>query len=88
VAHWQIPTQPALVAYLWSWLENQVMAAMKALPLGQTDGQRLLLALGDRLEAIAHTTTLLTDGEIGSFAPGLALLSSHHETQYSRLFRS
>ena len=88
VAHWQIPTQPALVAYLWSWLENQVMAAMKALPLGQTDGQRLLLALGDRLETIAHRATLLTDDELGSFAPGLALLSSHHETQYSRLFRS
>lgn len=88
VAHWQIPTLPALVAYLWSWLENQVMAAMKALPLGQTDGQRLLFALGDRLEAIAHRATLLTDDELGSFAPGLALLSSHHETQYSRLFRS
>lgn len=88
VAHWQIPTQPALVAYLWSWLENQVMAAMKALPLGQTDGQRLLLALGDRLDAIAHRATLFTDDELGSFVPGLALLSSHHETQYSRLFRS
>ena len=40
----------ALAAYLWAWLENQVMAAMKAVPLGQTDGQRMLLALGARLE--------------------------------------
>jgi urease accessory protein len=88
VAHWQIPTQPALVAYLWSWLENQVMAAMKALPLGQTDGQRILLKLGELLGPIAARATSLEDDELGSFAPGLALLSSHHETQYSRLFRS
>ncbi|HWH79729.1 MAG TPA: urease accessory UreF family protein [Candidatus Binatus sp.] len=87
-AYWQISAQPALVAYLWSWLENQVMAAMKALPLGQTDGQRMMLKLGDRVVSIAARAALLEDDELGSFAPGLALLSSHHETQYSRLFRS
>jgi urease accessory protein len=48
VAQWHIPAQPALVAYLWAWLESQVMAAIKLVPLGQTDGQRILLALGDR----------------------------------------
>jgi urease accessory protein len=88
VAHWQISTQPALVAYLWSWLENQVMAAIKALPLGQTDGQRMLFKLGAQLGPIAARAASLEDDELGSFAPGLALLSSHHETQYSRLFRS
>jgi len=87
-AQWQIPTQPALVAYLWAWLENQVMAAVKALPLGQTDGQRMLLALGERLSAIAEHATSLEEDDLGSFTPGLALLSSWHETQYSRLFRS
>jgi urease accessory protein len=85
---WQISPQPALVAYLWAWLENQVMAAVKAVPLGQTDGQRMLLALGDRLGSMAARAALLEDEELGSFAPGLALLSSQHETQYSRLFRS
>jgi len=88
VSQWQIPAQPALVAYLWAWLENQVMAALKAVPLGQTDGQRMLLALGDRLGAIADRAAMLADDDLGSFAPGLALLSSQHETQYSRLFRS
>jgi urease accessory protein len=88
VAHWQISAQPALVAYLWAWLENQVMAAVKTVPLGQTDGQRMLLTLGDRLGATAALAASLEDDELGSFAPGFALLSSHHETQYSRLFRS
>lgn len=88
VAQWQIPAQQALVAYLWAWLENQVMAAIKLVPLGQTDGQRILLALGERLAATAERAASLPDDELGSFAPQLAILSSRHETQYSRLFRS
>jgi urease accessory protein len=86
VRHWSIPLRDALVAYLWSWLENQVMAAVKAMPLGQTAGQKILLALGERLEGIASRT--LEEERWSNFAPGLAFLSARHETQYSRLFRS
>ncbi|MGQ0546796.1 MAG: urease accessory protein UreF [Betaproteobacteria bacterium] len=82
---WGIAPEEALVAYLWSWLENQVMAAIKAVPLGQTDGQRMLLSLGGRLQAIAEKAKSLKPCNL---APGLAFLSSRHETQYSRLFRS
>lgn len=78
---WGIPARQALTAYLWAWLENQVMAAVKAVPLGQTDGQKILLVLGARLQDVS-------EDEPGNFAPGLAILSSLHETQYSRLFRS
>lgn len=85
---WGIEPRTALVAYLWAWLENQVMAALKAVPLGQTDGQKILLALGARLEGIATEAAALEDDELGNFTPGLALLSAKHETQYSRLFRS
>ncbi len=85
---WQIEAQEALQAYLWSWLENQVMAAVKAVPLGQTDGQRMLLSLANRIPDIVDRAIALRDEDIGSFAPGLAILSSKHETQYSRLFRS
>ena len=81
VRAWGIAPRQALVAYLWAWLENQVMAAVKAVPLGQTDGQKMLLALGARLQE-------MNEEEPGNFAPGLAILSSRHETQYSRLFRS
>ena len=81
VRAWGIPARQALTAYLWAWLENQVMAAVKAVPLGQTDGQKMLLALGAKLGEVGEE-------EPGNFAPGLAMLSSFHETQYSRLFRS
>ena len=52
VAAWGVPEREALVAYLWSWMENAVMAAVKCVPLGQTDAQRALLELGDRIEAL------------------------------------
>lgn len=86
--HWKIEPEAALQAYLWAWLENQVMAAVKAVPLGQTDGQRMLLALGERISALLPKIASMKDDDIGNFAPGLAMLSSQHETQYSRLFRS
>lgn len=87
-AHWGIEPGTALQAYLWAWLENQVMAAVKAVPLGQTDGQRMLLVLGDRISALVPEILRMKDDDTGNFAPGLAMLSSMHETQYSRLFRS
>lgn len=82
---WNLEPRAALVAYLWSWLENQVMAAVKAVPLGQTAGQKILLNLGNRLEELAQQAQTT---QFANFAPGLAILSSRHETQYSRLFRS
>lgn len=75
----------ALLAYLWSWLENQVMAAVKAVPLGQTAAQKILLSLGERLEELAQAAQTAAPA---NFVPGLAMLSALHETQYSRLFRS
>jgi urease accessory protein len=81
----QLDPREALVAYLWSWLENQVMAAVKAVPLGQTAGQKMLLALGSRLDELAKRAET---AEPLNFIPGLAVLSTRHETQYSRLFRS
>jgi urease accessory protein len=81
----KLDPREALVAYLWSWLENQVMAAVKAVPLGQTAGQKILLSLGSKLEAIADAAPSVL---LSNFVPGLAALSARHETQYSRLFRS
>jgi urease accessory protein len=88
VVQWELDAGHALIAYLWSWLENQVMAALKAVPLGQTDGQKILYALAARLDTVAARAATLADDDLGNLAPGLALLSSLHETQYSRLFRS
>jgi urease accessory protein len=88
VVQWRIPARSALLAYLWAWLENQVMGALKAVPLGQTDGQRLLLKLAERLPGVLDAAAATADADLCNYTPGLAILSSRHETQYSRLFRS
>ena len=88
VAAWRIDAREALSAYLFAWIENQVMAAIKAVPLGQTQGQRILGGLAQRIDAIVERAALAGDEDLCNFAPGLALASSRHETQYSRIFRS
>lgn len=87
-AHWQIPVEEAIAAYLWAWTENQVMAALKSVPLGQTAGQRLLLALGERLPDLAKQVAATPLESSANFLPMFAISSSLHETQYSRIFRS
>jgi len=77
-----------LAAYLRAWAENQVMAALKAVRLRQTSGQRILLALGERIPKIAQRAMTLGEHEVSNFAPAFAIASCRHETQYSRLFRS
>ena len=83
-----LPAAAALTAYVWAWLENQVLAAMKTIPLGHSAGQRLLVQLGARIPAAVALARSIADEDVSSFAPGLALASSRHETQYTRLFRS
>jgi len=83
-----VPAPDALTAYLWSWLENQVLAAMKTMPLGQVGGQKMLFALGAAIPAVLAGVQQIADDDVGSFAPGLAIASARHEGQYSRLFRS
>ncbi len=93
-AAWSIPPGDSLLAYLWSWAENQVLVAVRTLPLGQSAGQRVLQDIGTSVAAAsvaaaAHGADRTGKSLRGSnFAPALAILSSRHETQYSRLFRS
>jgi urease accessory protein len=88
VAAWKLPARDAVGTYMFAWVENQVLAAVKCVPLGQTDGQRLMLSLGERIAPLADAALVIDDRDLANFAPGLALASARHETQYSRLFRS
>ncbi len=87
-ARWQIAPEAALTAYLWSWAENQVMAALKAVPLGQAAGQRLLAELGSQIPSVAVDAQKLPKTAWSNFTPAFAIACARHETQYSRLFRS
>ena len=84
----QAPLNQALQAYAFGWAENMTQAALKAVPLGQSSGQRMLAALARAIPEAVRTAQSLTDETRQAFSPMLAILSSRHETQYSRLFRS
>ena len=83
-----VPHDAALLGLLFSMIENQVLACVKSVPLGQVSGQRLLLSLHPVLEAAANHAQRLGDDELCNWAPGLSLLSMQHEVQYSRIYRS
>jgi len=85
---WQIGAAETLSGYLWAWSENQVLGAVKLVPLGQSAGQRLLHRLTDSMPGIVAQAMTLGDEAIGVGVVSQALASALHESQYSRLFRS
>ena len=77
-----------LQAYAFGWAENMVQAAIKAVPLGQNAGQRILTQLAQHIAPAVDHALQMTDDTRQAFSPMLAIVSAQHETQYSRLFRS
>jgi urease accessory protein len=75
-------------AYLWTWAENQALAALKLLPIGQSAGQRILNSILIEIPDLCDHALHIEDADIGASVPRLSMASALHETQYSRLFRS
>ena len=85
---WGLSCQDTLSAYLWGWLENQVLSAVKLVPLGQVAGQQLLYRLATEIPVCVEQALALADQDLGGSAWGQIVASCRHEMQYSRLFRS
>ena len=83
-----IPCEPALGAFLHALTANWISAGVRLVPLGQTDGQRVLAALEAVVAATAQRALATPLNEIGSAAFRADLATMRHETQYTRLFRS
>jgi urease accessory protein len=86
--HWGISVEAASQGYLWAWLENQVTAAVKLIPLGQSQAQRALDQNLNTLSQVLTEAKKVPTANFGASLPGLAIASALHETQYTRLFRS
>ena len=82
------PLRESMLAFAAGWCDNMVAAAIKAVPLGQVAGQRLLDALAPHVPMVVDAALAMADDQRQAFAPMLAVLSARHEAQYSRLFRS
>jgi urease accessory protein len=82
------PVRAIALAFAAGWAEAMVQAALKAVPLGQTAGQRVLAGLGEEIPAAVEAALAIELPAMQAFTPMLAILASRHEVQYSRLFRS
>ena len=87
-ASWDLPAREAAIGYAFAWLENQVTAAIKLVPLGQSAGQRMLAGLSRDVVDAVETALRLPEDHWSNFSPLFAIASCRHETQYTRLFRS
>jgi urease accessory protein len=85
---WRIGVRDAAQTLAWAWLENQVLAAVKLVPLGQSAGQRILHTVSTPLTALCERSVDLPDSDIGISTAASAIASGRHESQYTRLFRS
>lgn len=74
--------------FCWTVIDNQVAAATKLVPLGQTQAQNLLFRLSEHVDVLIHKANAVQDADIGNSLVHLAMASAWHESQYSRLFRS
>ena len=83
-----IDDESCVAAYTFVWVENQVAAAAKAVPLGQIAGQKILYSMHGLASSLALRAIDTDPEQISTFAPHLAILSARHANQYSRLFRS
>ncbi|HEY0060606.1 MAG TPA: urease accessory protein UreF [Telluria sp.] len=80
--------EQALLAMLFSWVENQVLVCVKSVPLGQVAGQRMLLSLRADIEHAAAIARTVPDDDLSNWSPGLSILSMRHEVQHGRIYRS
>lgn len=86
--HWNLGERACQLGLFWAWLEAQVAAAVKLVPLGQSDAQRLLGKIQALLPDALEQSDAIPDELVGASMPGIALASAKHEHQYCRLFRS
>ncbi len=83
-----LPAEQGALAYAFGFVENQIVVLAKALPLGQTDAQRMLRSLSVSLADNVQQALTRPRQAWSSAAPLAAIASMKHETQYTRLFRS
>jgi urease accessory protein len=84
----EVPLRPALAAFAGAFVANLVSAGVRAIPIGQTDGQRIIAALAPAVADVARLAEAATLDDLGGAALRADMASMKHETQYTRLFRS
>jgi len=84
----EIPAEALVEAYLYGWVANQLSAAVRLVPLGPTQAQRLQLGLAPLIAARAAELAAADPDALWSGGVGSGLAQLRHAELYSRLFRS
>jgi urease accessory protein len=83
-----LPAERVAALYLHAFASNLVSAAVRFVPLGQTDGQRVLASLHPLIGRVAREAAATPLEAVVSSVPGADLAAMHHETQPVRIFRT
>jgi urease accessory protein len=83
-----VPLPEALAAYLFATVTSLAQNAVRAIPLGQNAGQRLLRKAADDVAAAVGEISHLTLDDFGAVSPGLEISQMRHERQRARMFMS
>lgn len=83
-----VPLHEALAAYLFATATSLTQNAVRAIPLGQNAGQRLLRQAADDVAAAVERIPHLTPDDFGALSPGLEISQMRHERQRARMFMS
>jgi urease accessory protein len=84
----EIPAAALVEAYLYGWVASQLSAAVRLVPLGPTEAQRLQLGLAPLIAARAAELAAADPDRLWSGGVGSGLAQLRHAELYSRLFRS
>lgn len=83
-----IGLEPVLAAYLHAFASSMAQAAMRLVPLGQTDGVATMAALETAILNAAARAARSSLDDLGSATFISDIAAMRHEMQYSRVFRS
>ena len=88
LSKWSVGVENCLTLILWGWLENQVVAAMKLIPIGHLACQKIFGSLENNFGDIIKEALNIEETSWSNFSLGQSIACAKHETQYSRMFRS
>jgi urease accessory protein len=83
-----VPQAEAIAAYLFATVTSLTQNAVRAIPLGQNAGQRVLRKMHDAVAAAVERAARLTPDDFGAVSPGLEISQMRHERQHARMFMS
>ena len=86
--HFDVPCEDAIVGHLSATVNTLTQNAVRGIPIGQSDGQRVVTTAHAWVEDACRRVWALEEGDLGMVAPGLEVAQMQHERLRARMFMS